>query len=146
MNYERDLKEHKNTKMNLTGVFELNSDLTTYGTWDHYKRSLELGGIYKVNNFIDKGALSLKFDLSEQKEGKVGEKSFAGVVEKKIDDNTNLRVRLDVGNEVALSTAVIAKVNDNLKLRLADTVNPLAAWNDKNLKTYQYGLSADFEF
>lgn len=144
--FGRDIKGHENTSLELAAFSKLNDDLTTFGVWDQFKKSLTFGGAYKINNFIDRGGLVANFDLNRDKDGNLGSKKISVIAEKKLDDNTTLRLRSDVENSVVVTAVLTTKVTDNFKLRIADTLDPIAAYTNKNLKTYGYGVSADFEF
>ena len=146
VSYERDIKAKTHKSLKFVAVNKLNADLLTFGGWDHLKRKLNLGGVYKVNGFVDKAELQAEFDLNKNEKGENGPKTFTVVAEKKIDDNTTLRARTDIAENITVTTAITTRVNSNLKLRLVDTINPLAAWQNKNLATYPYGISLDFEF
>ncbi len=146
VNFSRDIKGKENTSLELAQLSRLNDDLTTFGLWDHFKKTLTFGGVYNINNFINKGGLVASWDLNRDKDGNLGAKKISLIAEKKIDDNSTLRFRSDIDNSVVVTAVLTTKITDNFKLRIADTLDPIAAYQNKNLKTYGYGVSADFEF
>lgn len=144
--YERDLKDNKNLALEFLTTAKLNNDLFTFGAWNHFTRNLAFGGTYNVNRFIDKTAMLVTFNLNRDKDGNLGPKTFSFISQKKLDDNSSVRIRADVENSLVVTGVLTTKITDNLKLRVADTIDPIAAYTNRNLKTYQYGMSLDFEY
>lgn len=128
VSFSRSIKDHENLALEFLGAARLNNDLFTFTTWNHFKRVLSFGGTYNINRFVDKTAMVASFNLNRDKDGNLGTKTFSFIAQKTIDENSTLRVRSDIENSVVLTGCITTKITDNLKLRVADTLDPLAAY------------------
>lgn len=147
VNYTRNLKENLSTGLEFAAVARISNDIFAFTTFNQTKKLLEIGGTQKLpENFIaDKAALLASINLNKDKDGKIG-KVFSLVTEKKIDEWSSVRTRADFDQSVLLTAAFTTKLSQNLKLRVADAIDPLAAYKNRNLKSYKIGFSLDFEF
>lgn len=145
-NFERDLKDNSNLALQFKTYHKLNDDVTVGSMFDHFKKNLCFGAVYKVNGFVDKIGLSGTFDLNKDKDGKLGPRAFGTTIEKKLDDFNSIRIKTKIADSIIVTGVLTTKINDNVKIRLGDTIDPLAAYQNKNFNTYQWGASVDFEY
>jgi len=66
--------------------------------------------------------------MNRDKDGNLGDKTFSVVSETKMDSNTTLRMKADVGDKVTITGGVIQKVNENITMKAFDTLQPFQAW------------------
>lgn len=99
--------------------------MNVYGKYNHTDKKIDLGGSYNVKGFVDRAALNFNLAI---KDGAIGDKTYTFATEKKLDDNTTVKAKVDVKDTVSVTGCFIHKVNQNFKLRVADTINPLQAW------------------
>jgi hypothetical protein len=56
----------------------------------------------------------------------------------------SVRVKADVGDELTVTGVYFHKLTDHFRLRVADTIQPLAAIKSKSFASYNFGVSLDF--
>ena len=145
INFSKNLKskELQPEKVNVTFTGQLNNDLFAFAKIDVFKRHLDLGGTYLVRDFIDKVAWNLSFDVAENN---IANQQYSAVAEKKYNDDTTFKTKIDIKDRVFVSNVLTLKITNNLKAKLVDGIAPLDAWKSKTFGSYKYGASFDFEF
>lgn len=118
--FTRDLKAQgsfKPEKINATFTGQLNSDLNVFARFDPLKNHVESGGNYLVKDFIDKVGWFYFFDLQN---GNLANHHLGSVIEKKYNDDTTFRTRIESKDKVLVTNAVHLKVTPNFKVKLVD--------------------------
>jgi hypothetical protein len=87
--------------VNATLTAQLNPDLFAFARADVLKKHFEIGGSYLVKDVVDRAALQYNFDL---KDGSVANHHVAGVIEKKLDDNTLTRVKAESKDQLTITS------------------------------------------
>jgi hypothetical protein len=139
---ERNLKESTNSALDFVFATK-QGDAFFFAAWSHLKTLLTVGGTSKVDNkWVEKLGAYATVDGSS---GSWDKRSFAVVASSKISNSTSLRMRADIEDSLVISTCATTKVTDNMKIRFSDQIDPISSYKNRELKSYVYGMSLDFD-